>query len=214
MATGGGAVIRCAFFDVGNVLLFFSHERMCRQLASVYGCSAGRMRSALFSSGLADEYDRGRVTTEEVFETLGDAVGRTADLAEARTAAAEIFELNEGIVPIVDELQRRSVKLILLSNTCEVHSSYCLERFEILSRFDDRVLSHEVGFLKPEDGIFRVALERAGCSAAECFFVDDIEEYVDAAGRLGIPSRLFRGAADLQRALDLIDSQRLGRATK
>ncbi len=161
------------------------------------------MRSILFSSGLADEYDRGRVTTEEVFETLGDVVGRSADLGQARTAAAEIFELNESIVPIVDELQRLSVKLILLSNTCEVHSSYYLERFEILGRFDDRVLSWEVGFRKPEEGIFRVALERAGCSAAECFFVDDIEEYTQAAGRLGLRSRQFLDAADLSRALGL-----------
>ena len=202
-------MIRCAFFDIGNVLLLFSHERMCRQLASVYGCSVSRMRSALFSSGLADEYDLGRVSTVEVFERLGDAVGGTADLGEARTAAAEIFEPNESVVPIVDELQRRSVKLILLSNTCEVHSSYCLERFRILSRFDDRVLSWEVGFRKPEEGIFRVALERAGCAAEECLFVDDIQEYVDGAARLGIRSRLFRGAADLEQALHLTHSDLL-----
>ena len=205
-------VIRSAFFDVGNVLLFFSHERMCRQLASVYGCSAGRMRSVLFSSGLADEYDLGRVTTQEVFERLGEAVGRSADLRQARTAAAEIFEPNESIVPIVDELQRRSVKLILLSNTCEVHSSYCLERFGILGRFDDRVLSWEVGFRKPDDGIFRVALERAGCSAEECLFVDDIEDYVEAAARLGIRSQLFLGAADLARTLDLGNLRQEGAA--
>ena len=206
-------VIRSAFFDVGNVLLFFSHERMCRQLASVYRCSAGKMRSALFSSGLADEYDLGRVTTQEVFERVGDEVGGVAGLEKARTAAAEIFEPNESIVPIVDELLRRSVKLVLLSNTCEVHSSYFLERFGILSRFYDRVLSWEVGFRKPDDGIFRIALERAGCSAEESLFVDDIEEYVDAAARVGIRSQLFRGAADLAHALDLGDL-RQGRAAE
>jgi len=141
---------------------------------------------------------------------VGEAVGRSADLHEVRKAAAEIFVPNESLVPIVDELRRRSVKLILLSNTCEVHSSYYLERFEILRRFDDRVLSWEVGFRKPEDGIFKVALERAGCPAEECLFVDDIQEYVDAAARLGIRSRLFRGVADLAEALDPMDSRRFG----
>ena len=196
-------MIRCAFFDIGNVLLFFSHERMCRQLAQVYGCTAGRMRELLFDSGLAENYDLGLLTTEAVFESLASAVGRVAPLEEARRAAAEIFVVNEAIVPVVEELKKRSVRLILLSNTCEVHSSHFLAQPNVLDLFDDRVLSHEVGFRKPDENIFRVALERAGIAAEECFFVDDIEEYVEAAGRLGIRAIHFQGAGDLKRRLGI-----------
>ena len=82
-----------------------------------------------------------------------------------------------------------------------MHSSYFLKTFEQLSLFDDRVFSHEVGYGKPEDGIYHEALRRSGCAASECFFVDDIPEYVEAAAGHGIQSAVYTDVPTLLSSL-------------
>ena len=184
-------MIRCVLFDVGNVLLFFSHDRMERQLGQVYGHTPREVHRRLFESGLVHDYDRGRLSTKELFASLATGVPATVDYETARAAAYRIFEPNEDIFPIVEALKRDGLRLLLLSNTCEVHSSYFLEAFEQFRLFDDRVLSHEVGFAKPEDGIFHEALRRSGCAPSECLFVDDTPEYVQAAVRHGMKAAVY-----------------------
>jgi putative hydrolase of the HAD superfamily len=194
-------VIRAALFDIGNVVLFFSHERMCRQLAEAFGIAEPTVRAEIFDSGFASLYDRGLVTTEELWCRLRAVATRQAGLEEARQAAADIFELNEEIVPVLRALRDHGVRLVVLSNTCEVHASHFLEHFPVRALFDELVLSHEVGASKPDPVIFERAVEVAGCAAGECFYTDDIEAYVAAARELGVDSELFVGTAGLRRSL-------------
>jgi HAD superfamily hydrolase (TIGR01509 family) len=189
--------LRAALFDVGNVLLFFSHDLMCNQLAEVYGCSRGEIRSTIFDSGLAADYDRGRVSTAELFARLSKLARQRVDPLTARRAAACIFTPNEAIVPLLEALRRSDVRLVVVSNTCEVHSSYFLDEYDLFGLFDGVVLSHRVGSVKPERGIFERALEVAGCGGEECIFVDDVPAYAAAARRLGIDATTYRGVAAL-----------------
>ena len=131
-------MIRCVLFDVGNVLLFFSHGRMERQLADLYGCSPEVVHSRFFDSGLVHDYDRGRISTRDLFAALGDLSTVVVDYEAARRAASRIFEPNQDIVPVVEALEKDGLRLILLSNTCEVHSSYVLRTFDLFDSFDDR----------------------------------------------------------------------------
>lgn len=52
--------------------------------------------------------------------------------------------------------------------------------------FDAVVISCEVGLRKPDEQIFRHALDLLGLAAAECVFIDDIEHNVRAAEALGL----------------------------
>ena len=60
------------------------------------------------------------------------------------------------------------------------------------------MLSYEVGALKPDDKIYREAIQRAGCRPEECFFTDDIAINVDAARNNGMDAVQFVSAAQLE----------------
>ena len=47
--------------------------------------------------------------------------------------------------------------------------------------------------MKPEEKIYAILLERYGLDASECIYIDDREENVSAAGRLGMCPYLFDG---------------------
>ena len=57
--------------------------------------------------------------------------------------------------------------------------------------------SHEVGFIKPEEEIYRAVEKVSGFSSEEHIFIDDIIEYVDAAKKIGWDGIQFVGYDDL-----------------
>jgi HAD superfamily hydrolase (TIGR01509 family) len=67
-----------------------------------------------------------------------------------------------------------------------------LERDGLHALFDDVVVSAEVGMAKPEPAIFRRAVDRLGLAPAECVFVDDWDQNVEAAREVGMRGVIHR----------------------
>lgn len=193
--------IRTCLFDMGNVLLRFSHERMCRQIGTLCDRTADEVRRLLFDSGLQLDFERGRWTEAEFHRRFERRAGVKLELADLRTAGSDIFELNDSMPEILDELKRQRVRLVLLSNTSVSHFDWVRDRFAILDRFDDFVLSYEAGAVKPEPAIYEAALSRIDCHPNECFYTDDISEYVDVGRRFGLQAETFIGADALREHL-------------
>lgn len=199
--------IKTCLFDLGNVLLFFSHEQMCRQLAEVTSCPESDVRAAVFDSGLQTQLESGEISPEEFHARVDRTLGSTSCYDDFIYAGSAIFRANDEMFAVVDELRARSVRLVVLSNTCGPHIEFVRSRYDLLDRFDHLVLSHEVGAMKPADAIYRTALESIRCEPHECFYTDDIPAYVEAARTFGIDAEVFQSAADtrahLQRRLAL-----------
>ena len=96
------------------------------------------------------------------------------------------------------ESLRRRYRLLLLSNTNPIHFNMIRERYGLLRHFDTFVLSHEVKAMKPAPAIYREAIARAGCAADECFYTDDIPQFVEAARKEGMHAVQFVGLKPLE----------------
>jgi FMN phosphatase YigB (HAD superfamily) len=191
--------VRVVLLDLGNVLVFHDNALLIRRIAERGGISSAEVEQTL-TQPLWDELIRGRVGPEALRSLLSRLVRAELSAAEARDLWSSHFTLNTGVFPYVEPLLGR-VKVLLLSNTNAVHMSWIRPRLPLLDRFDGLVLSHEVGMAKPEPGIYREALRRAGVSAAEACFFDDIVEYVDAARALGIRGEVFTTVDAFRRQL-------------
>lgn len=193
--------IRTLLFDLGNVLLHFSHDRMCAQMAHVCGISDIDLRSLLFGGGLQRRFERGEVSEVEFHREIQAAAGRAVEMKRLRRAGADIFQLNHSLVPLLDRLKQNGYRLVLLSNTCVTHYDWVRQEFDVLDRFDDYVLSYQVGAVKPEDAIFQSALTMLKCRPDECFYTDDIREYVERGRFHGLQAEVFRDSQTLTRQL-------------
>jgi len=160
-------VIRCLFFDMGNVLVHFSHEQMFRQVAEVCGCSGDDIREWLWNSGWQQKLETGKVTVEEVRDELSRRSQRPIELGALLRAGADIFTVNTPLLPVLDSLKAAGHRLVVLSNTSVPHVEWIRRKWDILQRFDAEVLSCEVGALKPDGLIYQAALEIAEGSGAE-----------------------------------------------
>ena len=68
-------------------------------------------------------------------------------------------------------------------------------------QFDKLFLSHEVGFIKPEEDIYRAVEKVSGFPSEEHIFIDDIKEYFDASKSIGWDGIQFVGYNDLVKNL-------------
>jgi HAD superfamily hydrolase (TIGR01509 family) len=84
----------------------------------------------------------------------------------------------------------KSVDLLALSNTNEINAERL--KIDLEGLIKDIVFSFEVGFMKPDPRIFRIALDRVKLSPGSVLFIDDREDNVKAARQLGIDSHMFR----------------------
>ena len=125
---------------------------------------------------------------------------------EAAGLIARMFGAFAPVEPMYDALRAAraaGTRTALLSNSWG--NEYPRELFAGL--FDAVVISAEVGMRKPDERIFRHALDLLGLDAAECVFIDDIEHNIRAAEALGIRG-IHHTAPDATiaelRALDLL----------
>ena len=187
--------LKTCLIDLGNVLLFFSHPRMISQLAEVAGKSPNEVRGLLFEQGLGWEFEKGRITQIEFHERFEAFAGRPLEQHAVVHAAANIFEPNLPMLGMLKELKRVGLRLVLLSNTNISHLEFIQHNYPaFLAPFDHKIVSFEVGEMKPHPLIFQAALAQIDCEPDECLYTDDIEEYVRAGRTHGLHAEVFTTA--------------------
>lgn len=188
--------IETVIFDLGNVLALHDNDLLLRRLAQRAGTTPQQLLPRLDRS-LWERIHRGKLPGEKLREELCRRVGQDIPSGEFFELWSCHFTIHRQVLPTVEGLLGR-VKLVLLSNTNELHWRFLRPRLPLLERFDHLLLSHELGLSKPEPAIYLRALELAGVEPAQAAFFDDLPEYVEAACRLGILGKLFLGPAQLR----------------
>jgi putative hydrolase of the HAD superfamily len=195
--------ITTVVFDFGNVVGFFSHRQAAEQLAAYGGASAEALHAYLFGGRLEEDYEAGRLGTAALMGMVRERFHLSCTDDEFKAAFADIFTPNPDVCGLVPALKKRGYRLVLLSNTNELHAGLFLRQFAAtLGHFDAVVLSHEVGLRKPDPRAFAECQLRAGArEPAECLFLDDLPTNVDAARACGWHGLVYRRGDDLRRRL-------------
>ncbi|MSR53910.1 MAG: HAD family phosphatase [Gemmataceae bacterium] len=179
-------MIKTILFDFGNVLAFFDHERALRQLLKHTDQKAKQLRQLMYLDDLADRYECGQVTTDEVYAIACKHGGLKCTQAQFVHAFSDIFRLNVPIAELIPRLKQAGYRLVLASNTNDAHYSHYREQFkDLLTHFDAISVSHEAKARKPHEQFFAHTHKMAGCEKHECVFIDDLAENVAAAKAFG-----------------------------
>ena len=132
-------------------------------------------------SGIGD----GRRSVAELHHSLVDQFAMDADWERFAATWSSHFSAMPAMEKIVGRLARTQ-RLALLSNTNAEHWEYVRRHHPVLSCFDLVLLSHELGRLKPDAGIYLETARRAGVALKHCFFTDDRQDNVDGAIAVGM----------------------------
>lgn len=131
------------------------------------------------------DYNSGIMTKQDCNERIREATGGHS-FTELDDATAGAFTKNTNLIGYIRELHDRGFKISILSN---VGSNWIRE--QLLSAdeqkyIDDYVFSYEVGMVKPDSRMYKLACERLNVQPREALFVDDKEPYCAAARKVGM----------------------------
>ena len=189
-------MIKTVIFDLGRVLVDFDFMRGYTTMSELSGLEVQEVRRRFSESGIANEFESGKIDETEFEKRTQAMLGTSIPSEQFEEIWFSVFLPGTLMPETVVEGIRRNHRTVLLSNTNAMHFRGLTERYRILDHFDAYVLSHEVGAMKPLPAIYEAAIQAAGCRPEECFFTDDVPEYVEGARHHGIDAVQFTGAAN------------------
>ncbi len=188
-------------FDVGNVLVDWQPDLLYRSLIPDDAVRAGFL-AEVATKEWHFQHDAGRPFAE----TSAELIARHPDFAEAIAAWGPRFGEQVAPMPgmsaIVDALHAGGVPLYAITNfSHEFWPPFARDHAAIFDRFAGVVVSGAEKLVKPDAAIYRLALARFGLEPGEALFVDDREDNIAGAAKVGLHTHLFTGVEPLRQAL-------------
>ncbi len=191
-----GNNIRSLLFDLGNVLVDIDIDGAHERLNQLFKKDAQRP----LIEGTFIEYECGRISTDIFINTL-------LSQSERKVQALDIIEAwNSMIVGIPDyrlemlRLLKRKYSVYVLSNTNALHLEWIhryVRKEHNVNDFEKELLdhafySHLVGDRKPNASLFKFITEDSFMTPALTLYMDDVQENLDVAGKLGFNTHLVK----------------------
>ncbi len=194
--------IKAIIFDFGNVLLEWDPRLVYRRYFSNDEEAMERFfREVNFMEWNAQQ-DKGRSFADGVAE-LSRQFPQYADLIQAYSDnwSDSIGHHLHGTVEIMKQLKKAGYALYGLSNWSAETFPIAREKYDFFDLLDDRVISGEVGMIKPEPEIYELLLQKIGKPANECLFIDDAPANIAQAQKMGFATVLFHSPEQLKASL-------------
>lgn len=179
-------MIKTIIFDFGDVFLDLDKAATKRELE--------RHKISDFSEEILQknrEYEMGLLSSEEFIDSYCTTYPQLTSEAFTTSWNAILLKFPEHRLKFLQDLQKEGkYKLILLSNTNDIHIDWVKENISFFEEFkecfDAFYLSQEINLRKPEHSIYQFVLEQHDLKPAETLFIDDTPENTKAAAELGI----------------------------
>lgn len=158
------------------------------------------MKKNIFRTEEWNKLDQGLATFDEVLETTKE------NLPERLHEVCERFfnewhlhkKENKEMTKLIKELKELEYGIYLCSNAASRFYSY-KNRYPVFKYFDDIVISADIKKSKPDQEIYEYVLKKNKLNPDDCLFIDDLNENIISAEKLGISGYQFNGNTNLFR---------------
>ena len=183
--------IRAVFFDLGGVILRTEYQAPRQRLAERLNMTYEDLVRLVFENKSSQQASIGTISPEQHWDEVLRLMHLTADqkdIVRNEFFGGDLLDVN--LVDFIRSL-RPGVKTGLISNAwLDLRDYITSQHFE--DAFDEMIISAEVGVMKPDAGIYQMALESVGVSPNEAVFVDDTVRNVEGAKAVGMHGIQFK----------------------
>lgn len=195
-------MIRNIIFDVGNVLVEYSWERMLKAL-HITGEAYDAVAKATVLSPMWNELDRSLLSDEEILEGfIQNAPEYEKEIRLVWDNIPESIHCYDYSVEWVREFRKKGYGTYILSNYSKRGYEATKQELPFVADMDGVLFSYEVKLVKPEPEIYQTLLKKFQLKPEECVFLDDNEKNIIAAREAGIHAIHFRNKEQAEAELE------------
>lgn len=178
-------MIKTIIFDFGDVFLDLDKPATARELEKL-GISE-LSQEMIHKNQL---YEKGLMSSEDFIRHYCLRFPELSRETFSATWNSILVKFPRHRLEFLQKLKsEKPFKLILLSNTNDIHIAWVRENISFFQEFKDCFdafyLSHEIKLRKPDSEIFEFVLQKNRIKAEETLFIDDTFENIQAADLLG-----------------------------
>lgn len=198
-------------FDWGGVLMRTHDYTRRHEWDARLGLPPWSVERVVHGSAAWMQAQRGEISVEAYWQAVADELGLSA---KALTLLRHDFyaddRLDEDLIALIRELREQGVKVGLLSNN-SVAVIELMEALSIVDLFDVRVISAEIGILKPDPRAYHAILQQLSVRPEQSLFIDDSPVNVDGAQAIGMAAVQFQASLDLRETVRRwLDGEEMG----
>jgi putative hydrolase of the HAD superfamily len=195
------AEISALFWDVGGVLLTNAWDHVERHRALTQ-FSLDEVEFNSRHEMLVSSFERGKITLDEYLERTIFYRNRDFTLQAFRDYMFTLSKPDTAALSLAQQLTKSGkYRMATINNESKEVNEYRIQTFGLRDIFSLFVSSCFVGLRKPEEAIYRLALELTQKRGEECCFIDDRPLNLENAARLGMQVIRMQGADQLKKDL-------------
>ncbi len=189
------------FLDIGGVLLTNGWDRgVRREAARTFGLDLEDMEERHHLT--FDTYEEGKLTIDEYLRRTVFCIERSFTKEQFLDFMFAQSKPYADMLAYVGDLKRRfSLKVAAVSNEGRELTVFRIKKFELMKIIDFFVSSCFVHFRKPDEDIWRVALDISMADPGNVVYIDDRLLFVETAANLGIKGIHHKNLASTKAAL-------------
>ncbi|MFH1833195.1 MAG: HAD family phosphatase [Candidatus Levyibacteriota bacterium] len=182
-------MIKAIIFDHGGVLSNYLAPGVIAYASKKLSVPRKKFLKAL--SKYKPSFQKGEISEKEFWQKI--TTGLNLPMPKVRSfwldAVLSTYNPRKDIFLLVKQLKKQGYKIALLSNTELPVANYVKEKK--WENFDLFIFSCEVGMIKPDKKIYKLALEKLNVMPEEVVYIDDKEKNVQGAINSGMHGILF-----------------------
>jgi epoxide hydrolase-like predicted phosphatase len=196
---------KAIFFDWGGVIGLDPDDNFLGNLLLSMGASEEQKEEILDTYKIS--FMKGEISEKEYWDALRQKYGLSIhDSISDEFKRWKGLQANQVVLNLAIQAKAQNIKIAVLSNVIEPTYAVIKEA-GYYDLFDDVIASCKVGYAKPEEEIYLIALKRLGVKSEESIFIDDKEKCIVPAKELGFTTILFNNqqqlVEDLGKFIDL-----------
>ena len=194
-------MIKNIVFDLGNVLIRWSPEKMMESLGVSEEDRKTILRE-LFHEWEWIAMDAGVMDGDACFESVSQRVEERLHplLKKLIRWWTMPFDIEEGVEDLVRNLHEKGYKIYVLSNA-DINQKKYMDRVPGNQYLSGRITSAEIGLLKPDQKIYEYLCNEYDLKKEECLFIDDSNVNVFAAKQYGMNACVYHDMQSLKETL-------------
>jgi putative hydrolase of the HAD superfamily len=201
------AKISALFWDVGGVLLSDAWDREQRQRTlQQFGMDEDEVEFESRHEMLVSSFERGKISLQDYLEHTVFYRPRSFTIEVFTQHMLSLSQPYPDTLRLAKELTQSGRYLMsTINNESKELNLFRIQTFGLREIFSLFVSSCFVGLRKPEEGIYRLALEITQKPPGECCFVDDRPLNLDSASKLGMHVIQTKNAEQLRGDLQKLE---------